>query len=80
LKTLLTLLYSPNVKRVIILGSGAAVLHIDTKPLLLNENDWNEQCLKELERAEGNASVGLVYMATKTLAEKGTQKSTMYSL
>lgn len=39
--------------------------------LVLNESDWNEQSIQEVEKNGKKASLAMMYLASKTLAEKG---------
>lgn len=45
------------------------------EPIVLNENDWNDQAVEICERLGRNALPGKKYQASKTLAEKGKEGS-----
>ncbi|KIY74197.1 NAD(P)-binding protein [Cylindrobasidium torrendii FP15055 ss-10] len=58
------------VKRIVVTSSVAAIVHNDPNPIVLDENDWNEQSPKEVEELGENATNTAKYRASKTLAEK----------
>ena len=60
--------YSPSVKRIVILSSGATLKRSDTEPL--NENDWNEDCLQQYEHDKSSLDPFFAYLVEKTLSEK----------
>ncbi|KAF8625649.1 hypothetical protein AX15_005270 [Amanita polypyramis BW_CC] len=61
---------APNVKRIVILSSAVAVLYHADKPLVFNENDWNDAAIEKCERLGRDADARTKYEASKTLAEK----------
>ncbi|KAF8629728.1 hypothetical protein AX15_003306 [Amanita polypyramis BW_CC] len=65
---------APNVKRIIVLSSIAAVYHTAAEPLVFNENDWNDQSVELCEQQGRNADPRKKYQASKTLAEKAAWK------
>ncbi|SRR6266550_4781286 len=67
-----------SVKRIIVLSSCVAVMRDSvTDPLVLNENDWNDPSIEACERLGRNAPPPKKYQASKTLAEKGKNASSM---
>ncbi|KAF8623814.1 hypothetical protein AX15_006180 [Amanita polypyramis BW_CC] len=62
------LLHGVDVKRVIIVGSTASILRTPREPIVLTENDWNQESIDEFERL-GWKSLNK-YSASKTLAER----------
>ncbi|KAK2467480.1 hypothetical protein APHAL10511_000335 [Amanita phalloides] len=59
----------PSVKRVILMGSAGAVVRRDVgRPL--NEDDWNEACVEEVEKQGSDANGHRIYHAAKVLSEK----------
>ncbi|KAF7291223.1 hypothetical protein MIND_01265800 [Mycena indigotica] len=62
--------HGSGVKRVVITGSCASVIHADPEPKTFSEVDWNEQSPKEVEEM-GRETPGMTkYFASKTLAER----------
>ncbi|KAF7291224.1 hypothetical protein MIND_01265900 [Mycena indigotica] len=59
-----------SVKRVVITGSCASVLHVATEPKTFSEVDWNEQSPREVEEMGRDAPAITKYRASKTLAER----------
>lgn len=45
------------------------------EPIVLNENDWNNEAIEMCEKLGRNALPGKKYQASKTLAEKGKEAS-----
>jgi hypothetical protein len=45
------------------------------EPIVLNENDWNNEAIEICEKLGRNALPGKKYQASKTLAEKGKEAS-----
>lgn len=58
-------------KRVVVTGSTASVFSPRPNPATFDENDWNETCVRLVEEKGLDAGGPQVYMASKTLAEKG---------
>ncbi|WOO83831.1 Ketoreductase azaE [Vanrija pseudolonga] len=66
---------NPNVKRVVITSSVAAILDDDIpKPHTYEEDHWNEYSVREVKEKGRNATNGDKYRASKTLAEKAFWK------
>ena len=64
--------FSTNVKKVILTGSIAAVLELGREEKKhYTENDWNEVSVKTVEEKGADAGAVVIYIASKTLAEKG---------
>lgn len=63
--------YAPNVQRVVITSSVAAIMDV-YKPTgtIFTEADWNTSSIKDVEEKGKGAGGGIIYMASKTLAEK----------
>jgi len=63
---------SPNVKRVVVTSSVAAVMSDLSRPAgtLYTEADWNEDSVKEVETKGKDTAPSQSYRASKTLAEK----------
>jgi nucleoside-diphosphate-sugar epimerase len=60
-----------GVKRIIVLSSCAAIRE-DSKPWQLrSEKDWNEEAIRTLSEQGEKASGGIIYQASKALAEQG---------
>ena len=60
-----------NVKRVVVTSSCAAILEPGRLGKILNEEDWNEKSVNDVN-AKGRGADNLdKYLASKTLAEKG---------
>ncbi|PFH46280.1 hypothetical protein AMATHDRAFT_70230 [Amanita thiersii Skay4041] len=66
--------HAPQLKRITILGSIANIIHEDEKPLVFNENDWNDQALQAVEVFGRKAPGVAKYAASKILAEKAAWK------
>ncbi len=62
----------PNVKRVVITGSCAAVSSPPPKPTDFSEKDWNTASLEDVEKNGRNAQQMSKYRSSKVLAEKGS--------
>ncbi|KAH6903380.1 D-lactaldehyde dehydrogenase [Coprinopsis sp. MPI-PUGE-AT-0042] len=61
---------APNVKRIVITSSVAAVMTVTSEPSNFSEKDWNEASIKEVEEKGREADTMTKYRASKTLAEK----------
>lgn len=61
-----------SIQRIVITASGATILEIHPTPKVYSELNWNEQSIREIEEQGTNASNSAKYMASKTLAERGT--------
>ncbi|EFI28545.1 D-lactaldehyde dehydrogenase [Coprinopsis cinerea okayama7 len=61
---------APDVKRIVITSSVAAILTDTTAPSTFSERDWNEASIKEMEEKGREAAPMAKYRASKTLAEK----------
>lgn len=62
----------PQVKRIVITSSCAAVLKPKPRPATFSEADWNDEAIKEVEEKGMKTHPLTIYMASKTLAEKCT--------
>ncbi|KAF8308504.1 NAD(P)-binding protein [Clavulina sp. PMI_390] len=62
----------PTVKRVVITSSAAAILEPHPAPYTYTESDWNEASIRAVE--ENRASLGEIYSASKTPAERAAWK------
>lgn len=63
--------YRKSVKRVIVTGSCAAVVHAGyTTPVTYDETSWDEPVIVNVQQKGVNDTTS-IYMASKTLAEKG---------
>ncbi|KAI0635003.1 D-lactaldehyde dehydrogenase [Trametes polyzona] len=66
--------YRSTVKRVVITSSSSAIISSprpgESLPRVLDENDWNEESVKEVEVKGRDASPMHKYRASKVLAEK----------
>lgn len=60
-----------NVKRIVVTSSCAAISTTRPPPAKFSDKDWNTTSPKEVEEQGDKAAPGLVYRASKTLAEKG---------
>ncbi|KAF8880899.1 hypothetical protein CPB84DRAFT_1851713 [Gymnopilus junonius] len=60
----------PNVKRIVVTSSCAAILTPSDKPSTFSELDWNEASPKEVEEKGSDSPPMSIYRASKTLAEK----------
>ena len=60
-----------SIQRIVITSSTAAIVHNDPNPILLNEEDWNEQSPQEAEELGEKTPPLASYRASKTLAERG---------
>ncbi|KIL60764.1 hypothetical protein M378DRAFT_167742 [Amanita muscaria Koide BX008] len=61
---------SASLKRIVIVASTACIYRDTNEPLVLSENDWNDQAIHDVARLGRNASFWTKYNASKTLAEK----------
>ena len=59
-----------NVKRFILTSSAVAALELSTTPRVFNEINWNNAAVEEVNAKGSAASPFVMYMASKTLAEK----------
>ncbi|KAJ7064076.1 D-lactaldehyde dehydrogenase [Mycena amicta] len=66
--------HAPTVKRIVVTSSVAAVLNVSDKPQTLNESNWNEQAVQEVEEKGRDASAASKYRASKMLAERAAWK------
>ncbi|KAL4069134.1 hypothetical protein V8B97DRAFT_1963928 [Scleroderma yunnanense] len=66
--------HGSSVKRIVITGSVAAIVHDDITPTTFTEKDWNHECLELVKTQGENASNLMKYRASKTLAEQATWK------
>lgn len=57
-----------DMKRVIIVGSIAALLRTPSEPIVLTEKDWNHESVDDLQRLGWKSQNK--YSASKTLAER----------
>ena len=65
-------LSSSQVQRIVITSSVAAVMTLTvSKPTVFSEQDWNLTCIKEIQEKGNKSPPTTVYLASKTLAEKG---------
>ncbi|KAF4623189.1 hypothetical protein D9613_001339 [Agrocybe pediades] len=64
----------PNVKRIVVTSSTAAVMEPPTQPTQFSELNWNESAPKEVEEKGSNAAPMTIYRASKALAEKSAWK------
>ncbi|KAI0635009.1 NAD-P-binding protein [Trametes polyzona] len=65
--------HGPNVRRVVVLSSTAAIIRPNPDPsttLELSEADWNEHDVALVKEQGRNAEGGVKYRASKTLAER----------
>ncbi|KAJ7731586.1 hypothetical protein DFH07DRAFT_755616 [Mycena maculata] len=62
--------YGTSVKRVVVTSSCAAVMNISDKQQVLNELNWNDQAVNEVENKGREASPQAKYRASKTQAER----------
>ena len=65
------LLSSPQVQRIVITSSVAAVMSLVPKPTVFSEKDWNLASIKEIQEKGNKSAPFTAYLASKTLAEKG---------
>ncbi|EIW83698.1 D-lactaldehyde dehydrogenase [Coniophora puteana RWD-64-598 SS2] len=63
--------FGSKVKRVAVTSTGAAIVTDSVEPRTFSELDWNEECLKNLERLGSDVSPNDIYAASKVLAERG---------
>ncbi|RSH88686.1 methylglyoxal reductase (NADPH-dependent) gre2 [Saitozyma podzolica] len=68
--------HNPNVQRVVITSSVAAVMSTDSKPApyIYTEKDWNEDSIPHVEKNGLESNGGESYRASKTLAEQAFWK------
>ncbi|KAF9561494.1 NAD(P)-binding protein [Agrocybe pediades] len=64
----------PNVKRIVVTSSTAAVMEPPTQPTQFSELNWNESAPKEVEEKGSDAAPMTIYRASKALAEKSAWK------
>ena len=66
------LIFSPDIKRIVITSSVAAVMSTSSKPpgTQYTEADWNEDSIKEVEQKGKDTPGSESYRASKTLAER----------
>ncbi|CAA7262107.1 unnamed protein product [Cyclocybe aegerita] len=63
--------YAPNVKRIVITSSCAALINTGlSKPTVFTEEGWNETAVKEAEEQGDKTHPGVIYCAAKVLAER----------
>ncbi|EJD37521.1 NAD(P)-binding protein, partial [Auricularia subglabra TFB-10046 SS5] len=62
------------VKRVVVIGSTAAITAADLKPVQYTANDWNDAAIRTLEKKGVSADPWTKYCASKTLSEKAAWK------
>ncbi|KAK7692802.1 hypothetical protein QCA50_004436 [Cerrena zonata] len=60
----------PRIQRVVITSSTAAVARFTDKPILFNEDDWNDPSIQEVQDKGRDAPNIIKYFASKTLAER----------
>ncbi|QRW11045.1 NADPH-dependent methylglyoxal reductase GRE2 protein [Ceratobasidium sp. AG-Ba] len=65
--------YGPTVKRVVLTSSALAAVQYQ-KGIVHTEAHWNEAVIKIVEQKGANASLGELYSASKTYAEKAAWK------
>ncbi|RSH76694.1 methylglyoxal reductase (NADPH-dependent) gre2 [Apiotrichum porosum] len=66
--------HNPNVKRVVITSSVAAIRSGAPSPAVYTEKDWNEQSTENVKKLGSAANPSDKYQASKTLAEKAFWK------
>ncbi|KAM6493007.1 D-lactaldehyde dehydrogenase [Amanita muscaria] len=62
----------PGVRRIIVLASISSIVRESNELVVLNEKDWNNGAIEQVERLGRSASGLNKYRAAKTLAEKAT--------
>ncbi|KAJ7142305.1 NAD-P-binding protein [Mycena epipterygia] len=62
--------YGTAVKRVVVTSSTAAVMNVSEDKEPLNEKNWNDQAVEEVQEKGPKASGAAKYRASKTLAER----------
>ncbi|WVQ81865.1 hypothetical protein IAT38_003992 [Cryptococcus sp. DSM 104549] len=67
---------NPNVKRVVITSSVAAIMNTNSRPapVVYTEEDWNTESVPHVEKNGVNSNGNEAYKASKTLAEKAFWK------
>lgn len=61
---------APELKRMVITSSVAAVMNADPNQEVYTENDWNDAAVKNVEEKGAEAGLSGIYTASKTLAER----------
>ncbi|KAF6758994.1 D-lactaldehyde dehydrogenase [Ephemerocybe angulata] len=61
---------NPNLKRIVITSSCAAVITVQAEARTFSEEDWNELSIKQTEELGRKADAMTKYRASKTLAER----------